>query len=1061
MRKVTGISTVSEGLSLRARVSVVIGDGYADGITQVYDNSTGSYSPDHASKPLVLDTEIVGYNPNTAKAISVGNKKVHWYMRDPYGSDTEITSTSTSSEAYVSGNRLFIKRNIPGTMSGVEVWANIYSFDDTNDASMTALRIDTPRIRLSTTVDVVTALSLAAENGSKTDYEYAGDGYAINPFQMPLMAEDSWKRRLRCQLYNGTTALTDAHEGTAKNGNGFYFWYVLDKSGNEILLTGDEDWFECEKYSDGTFAKECVVDLAKNNSMTVVCRAGYAAYGELSDVTEADGSINPSRLQFGYLRHRFSLAVRQPALTQIDVRSVSNDTLTRNQINTAQSTTHIIRQVLLTAGGMTVNELTNPVTGKKEYTDDGSTVQYFDEGKSLAYSDLVKRCYDITWYNDTTGAQIGTGEYLDKTLTELGATSADNIPQMSVEVTPKVADLFGYNYVVGYSPTSDDVVPLAGERHGNSDFLKQLEFMLFDTSTEDDSGTFQAYRLQRNNLFRYAGGGYAPTVGITDSQKAECADNALYSDPAGTTQVYAAGEYGDGTKEWEQHDKALMAAGGKPRTLYRKASDGTVSEVAHKLRPWETVRTDLSIGIGYTFPVYLLDQVKGDSGNIWKGIFTDVTEWDGIDLTPYKLEPTAFGPGAFTTIGGKARNFFYLYRPSDANSQGEAGNGGAISCFHEERAYPRSSDVTQITSMTYCRASNKDTTAPYPMAEGGYFTLDTMITAMELMAGTKCMHLPGFFGSGISSNDVPTADSFFRVGGVRYKTASATAYTYNTWGTSHKITVSGKETSTSWSDLSNYTMAKEQCMESQMAMSMAVELGIAPTTAGGSEKTFYMYGGKYYYMTVDGMTTPADGQMNARVYKVIDTSYTDDNDGSVEIQFRLRMSLYSGMMLAGDVLVYCGGGAELVAKASHTRDSDTYNNPVEFWLQPSQKDWKRITAVQVAADAEFGFEDSYIKLIKESDNVVTTANNWRKNRYSYTPFAVDSTTWTKGDCMYVWEDNWFDTSGSGKRTRLALRFGLHAHNGNCAARSMHCHNAVSYAYRLLAGRAQARVRLVQ
>lgn len=1060
MRKTLGIKVTGEALNLHASVALEQG-----ALAQVYDKGSNSYSPDRTvidgngnhTNGIIASALVTGSNPNTQKDFTAKVTSVRWYVRyaaEANAADTEAGSDTTA-DVYAKDNKLYFNRNIPQGMSGVEIWARV-EFTDANDDKTASQTMDTQRVALTTQENTITALSLTPEYSGSTDYPYAGNGYAVNPIAMPLTDADAWKRHVRCQLYDGDARIADAHEGTKVTGNGFYFWSYLGAGGDEIPLTGDEEWFSCDKYSDGTYAKECTVDLSKVTNVTLLCRAGYCAYGELSDVTNEDGTISRSRLEYSGLMERFSLSVRMPVLQRIYDRVIDNGTLKRSQFATPDKV-HIRKQLIIVAGGMTVNEYVNPVTKKREAEEDGS-VLYFDETAKLAYSDAVRRCYDITWYKDDGESltPIGTGEFLDKTLTELGATGASNLPSIVVEVKSKTEDLFGNNYCVGYDASSDDAVPI--EVHGNKSFLRQLDFMLYqcDTGNENDDGTYNASLLQRNNLLRYVGGGYAPVVGITSEQEAECEDNALYSDPGCATVAYEAGKY-NAVTEWEQHDKPLMAAGGKPRTLYKKAGDGTISEVSHKLRPWETTRTDLSIGAGYTFPVYLLDQVRGDSGKVWKGIFTAVTEWDGIDLTPYRLEPTAMSPGAFTTIGGKARDFMYLYRPSDTNSQGTTANG--ISVFDEDRAYPRHADVHQVSSMTYCRGNNKDTTAPYPMAEGGFFCLDTLITALELMAGTKYFFAPDLYGSGISSNDGVKASSFFKVGGVKYKKASDSAYTYNTWSASVQ-TPFGLSSSTSWSAYSNGEAPKEQCMEAQMAASMAVELGIEPTTASGSENYYYFYGNKYYYMAAGSMATPADGQLNCRVYKAIDTTHTA-NSSDFEIHFLLRMSLYAGLTLSGDIYRYCGGGAELVAKAQHTRDDDKYGNPVAFWLQPSQKEWKRITSVQVAADATFGFEDSYLNLIADDGSTVTVSNNWRKNRTSYTPFAVDNSSGNKGDCMYVCDENWYDTGGSGKRTRLALRFGVNAHNGNCAPRSLNCNYTASDGNRNNGGRAQALVRLAQ
>lgn len=1060
MKLLTGVNVITQGLDVRAQLVVESGS-----LSQVYDNSTGAYSPDRSAESTQFGVKISGNNPNTGKSINAQVTSVKYYVRPIGGTDTLVGSDSTKTAYIDSNQKLIFKMNLPGSMSGMEVYAHVM-YNDANDPTMTGLEIDTPRLRLSTSVNVVSRLSLEVEY---PDSNHVGNGYVINPFVNPQNDDGTaWQRKVKCQLYDGNFAIKSAHEGTTINGNAFYFWYYLGADKSEIALTGNEEWFKCQKYSDGTFSNECTVDMAKNISVTLVCRAGYASYGELADIKNADGTISRSRLEYGYLRQQFALNVKQPQIQELKCREIANGSLTRSQLKSdALATTHIIRQILIKAGGMTVNEVVNPSTKKREYTVNGA-VQTFNSTLGLTYSDLVARCYNIVWRNATTGEQLGTGEFFDLTLQQLGATSADNIPLISVEVEPVTKDLFGNNYVVGYNPDSDDPKPLANEIHGNPKFLERLEFMLFDTTTEDDTKTFAASILQRNNLFHYRGGSYAPTVGITADQKAECTDNALYSDSACKNIAYASGKY-DAVSEWEKTDKPLMAAGGKPRTLYKKDSKGTISAVSHKLRPWETTETKYSIGLGYEFPVYLLDQVKGKSGKVWKGIFTDVTEWDGIDLIPYRLDPTAWGPGAFCTVGGKARNFFYLYKGENlcqgscgsTDAEWNAANLPSITPFLKDRTYPRS-NTSQIDAMNLSRANNKNTSSPYPMSEGGFFALDVVTTAVELMAHTKYIADPDkLFGSGISSNDGVNADNFFKYGGVKFKKASDSAYSYATWGDGHKINVDGKSASPSWSGFANGYAPKEQCMESQMAASMAAELGIKPSTSASDMHYFYMYGEKYYYMSAGSMPSLADGQMNARVYKAVDYTYTDGTDGQVTCEFLLRMSLYSGAMLSGDVFVYNGGGAELVAKATHTRDADMYNNPVGFWIEPDQTKWKKITAITIGETDTFGFEDSYKNIIPLDGTVVTTNNDWRRNRIPYSPFATVSSSRDRGDSLYMWNDNWFNTSGGNKKSRLALRFGLAALRGFCAPRSLSCSDPCVSSSRFHAGRAQALVRIAQ
>ena len=1057
MRKRASIQTMALPSNYTAYITVSGGS-----LSQTYDNSTGIFTPDRKRDLSLLEIHVKGTDPNKASSqITPVITDVDWeFVPSGDGAIPETITGTSNQYSITNDHKLQVKRNFTDKESGGVFRGTAKFADTTTGRSMTI----SASIPVKTTINTVNALSLVIDdhNGTDPTIPYAGDEYCINPIINPLNTDgDNWKVHCRVQLCDGQLQITDAYkygesDEADRQGNAFYFWYYRTADGTEVRLTEDNEWFQCKRRKDGTFSKECTVDLARAKAVKLVARAEYIPYGSLVDYMDESGQIKPNTMKNAYLQQTFNLRVSLPMVQRTEISSFQRQTVTERDLQ--DLTNRIGRRFLITAGGTTLNFTPNP-----------------NANDSRNMADVM---FLINWYvadsnGDPVGNSLGEGEALNCTLDAirkeagLATLTTSNIPDLVVVYEYRYPDLFGNNYCVGYSAVSDDPVPLAQERHGNADFLKQIEFMLFDTTTEDDSGTFEAHTLQRNNLLRYKSGNYAPTVGITKDMEAECTDNALYTDSACKNLLCAAGKY-NAVSEWEQHDKPLMAAGGKPRTLYKKDSKGAISEVSHKLRPWETTETKYSIGLGYEFPVYLLDQVKGKSGKVWKGIFTDVTEWDGIDLTPYKLEPTALGPGAFCTVGGKARNFFYLYKGEylcqgscgSTDSEWNAANLPSITPFLKDRTYPRS-NTSQIDVMNLSRANNKNTSSPYPMSEGGFFALDVVTTAVELMAHTKYIADPDkLFGSGISSNDGINADNFFKYGGVKFKKASDTGYSYASWGAAHKINVDGKSASPNWSNFVNGYAPKEQCMESQMAASMAVELGIKPTTASGSEHYFYFYGGKYYYMGVDGVTSLSDGQMNARVYKVVDYSYTDNTDGRVDCEFILRMSLYSGAMLAGDVFVYSGGGAELVAKAVNI-NSASYGNPLGFWFESDQTKWKKITSVTIGETEKFGFEDSYKNIIPLDGNTITTQSSWRRNRIPYTPFAATNSSRLLGDCFYLSDENWYNNSAANKKSRLALRFGIYAHNGFCAPRSLFCARTCNYAARTYAGRAQALVRITQ
>lgn len=1030
------------------------------GITldQIYDNAHGTFSPNHSNQPAIVGIMLKGVDPNTEdqKASDLAITSVTWYFRAATGKQAEITS-SDSRFVVNADHTLTVKYNLPVELTGSEIVCDVTYTDPVTGDTSAYITLSMP---MRTTLSTVTALSLLLQANGKQSVPYInGTNYVINPLITPNDAAGSkWKRGISMQLYNGGLALPNAHDASgdtsARNGSAFYFFSYIDSLGVEHDLGEDVEWFDGTQFPDGSFDPDCVVDLAHIHELTLVCNAGFIPYGETENYLDESGHVKRYMCK-DYLKREIKLGVHVPVLEHVDIVPIALPQVDQKYLRNGDKIgqTVNLRRCVIKADGLIINELTNPNTGNK---------------------DMVDLLFDVRWYNQS-GSQIATGEVLSTSLTKLGCSTQSDIkalPGFSVDVTPRFDDLFGNNYCVEMDPNGDN--PVAQICHGNPSFLDHLDPVIFDTTDNtDESGnartTYPAKKLMRNNLLRYASGYYAPTVGITEDMKSECMNNALYSDAACKTLVYASGAY-DAKKEWETVDKPLMKTGALPRTLYKKDAKGNISAVSHKLRPWETTETKYSIGVGYMdSSIYFIDNVKGKSGKKWKGVFTDVKEWDGIDLTKYELKPTALGPGAFTTVGGKARNFFYLY-------EGEAGCKGACGATNNTWETPNLTTITpltggrtypingsQIDAMKKARANNKDVQSPVPMAEAGFFALNAFISMVELRAKTQYISDPELFGSGISSNDAPNASTFYKLGGVEYKKASDSDYTFATWSDNMAVNVAGVSGTTSWSNFFNAQTPKVQCMEAQMAASVASELGIEATTSNTSIHYFYMYGQRYYYMDVPNMPTLKKGCMNARVYKMISLNYTDATNGAMNVQAILRMSLFAGAELSGDCITYDGGGAELVATVtSDGATNGAVGNQLTFYLQPDQSKWAFISDRTKSGTTTFGFEDKYIKIFDGTkDGTVTVGGSWRKNRISYTPIAATRTTGRdKGDCMWISDENYFSNT-VGQRVRLAVRFGFYASYSACAPRSLCCYYPVSISNRSFVCRAQACVSITQ
>lgn len=572
-------------------------------------------------------------------------------------------------------------------------------------------------------------------------------------------------------------------------------------------------------------------------------------------------------------------------------------------------------------------------------------------------------------------------------------------------------------------------------RVGDPAFLLEWHPFLIDHTDNAGETTTPAGQLKRNNWLRFEDGTFAPTIGITQEQKAAC-DAELYLNSEHTEKYCDAGAF-DPEAFYNEH--------GMEQKLYT----ATGEEVAHIVRPWETVETKYSIQIGRKDTVYLADQLEGKTGKPWRGISSDPKPYDGIDASPYPLAPTAISPCPVCTVGGKTRSFFYLYE-GEANCKSSDGQNGLCTMFSNGRTYPRVNDMQQVNDMNYARSNNADTAMPYPFAEGGYHAMNTFVTCMEAFFGTKYLHKDTLFGSGISSNDTCNSEETWKLhGGVRYKKSAEAEWKYANWNDQGDIYYSATQQRVNFTTLLNLEYPKQQCMEAQMAVSYAVETGVPE----GEEFTFY--GATYWYQNPTGVLGLADGEMNARVYKKMSQTFTAyDAEGaetSWDVEVILRMGLVEGMNLSGDIIAYWGGGYEQVGTVKYLQETQRTGNPVALYLQPDQKLWERETAFSKTGLGTFGFESSYLKL-GESENI---GDGYAVRRQPYSPWKTEKGGGIgQGECMYVYDNNYWGNDIN-SRYRISVRLRGAANWSYCSARTLNAPVASSNAYRHNAGSAQS------
>lgn len=640
---------------------------------------------------------------------------------------------------------------------------------------------------------------------------------------------------------------------------------------------------------------------------------------------------------------------------------------------------------------------------------------------------------------------------------ELGTQVARNAQTIDV--------LAGYHSaVVGDFPygTTDYV---ANNVWGDPKHLLKLFYPVLIDTTDNAGQKAKAKKLCRNNLLRFEDGSFAPVVGITQAMYDECMTNALYAlNGEAYTQVYTAGEY-DAVAQWEA-DKALLAAGQELPALYIQGEGGVYTPVSHRLRPWETTETKYTIGVANILDLYLLDNQQGVSGKNFKGIFFNGNPYDGIEISKWKLPPTAISPCPITTIQDgaliKARNFFYLYQ-GITNCRSSKGLLAVNPFYEADRTYPRTNDVNQVNNMKYARNNNADANASYPFAEGGHFAWNVFITALELAAKTRYIHAANLFGSGISPNDGTSAANFFTSGGIRFREADVedAAWNYKSWGSnSAPLQYNAGGSTADMSNLMTDYWPKEQCMESQLAASMAVELGINPTMADAinTPNTFEFYGNTYYYMNVPGFDGLQEGDMNTRLYKFQKANIDAFKAGAAQtwdMEIVLRMSLFNGVNLCGDIWAYNGGGLEMVGTLKEGATNGSTGNEIKLYVEPDQTKWHNVTAITTPADSKFAFEDSY----KLMATVTNLGDSYTLTREGYTPWKIaKASSMAQGECYYQ-RDNAFWLSGT-NRVRVVSLFRSRSYIAHCSPRTLYAHNAASYTYRAFSGSAQVLVEFV-
>lgn len=638
------------------------------------------------------------------------------------------------------------------------------------------------------------------------------------------------------------------------------------------------------------------------------------------------------------------------------------------------------------------------------------------------------------WYPSALGTQATDAAEkataAAKAANDAATTLAPTIEELQdkIEKVDALANLQPRYFVGGWVDNNLDAE--ASETHGDKSVLQDLYRPVLIDHTDNTAGELNKARvLKQNNTFRYDDGTFAPAVGITETERAEC-DVELYLDAEGANKYCDAGAF---------DAEAFYNEYGVTQKLYNASG-----EEVRVLRPWETTRTDLSIMIANIKPVMYLGDAIGNTGKRWKGAFLSGTDWDGIDLTKWTLQPTAFSPTGVGTISGKTRSFFFDYAIGDTNSRGAAGLNSAWKVFTGDGFYPRTNDCQQPTIMQWARANNSDAKASVPFAEGGYFAYDVFNGIHEALYGTNYIHDPNLFSSGVSSNDTCTDEATWKAnGGTRTRAVGTETWQYKNWGESGQMWYSSAKGS-NMSEMLNQYWAKEKVNESLMVASYINETG----QAEGEE--FELYGSTYYYNKVSGAL--GDG-INMRIYRVVRTTLSGYTTAGVaqdfEVELILRFGLLDGCSHSGDVWKYCGGGASAIGTCAKTT-SGSVGNPVDLYIQPDQSQWTYETVTTKNNLGKWDLEDSYIYMGRSTN----LGDGYTSKRMAFMPWQTKKGgSISNGMCFYSYNNNYWSTTLN-QRVQVALRFGGIATDSYCARRFLTALSAWSTPYRSFGGFAQ-------
>lgn len=481
--------------------------------------------------------------------------------------------------------------------------------------------------------------------------------------------------------------------------------------------------------------------------------------------------------------------------------------------------------------------------------------RYVRASEIPAGTKYIRFCTQVNYMNGSTVAQRSYELNIESD------SAAERNAVLVEDLTQRVRNLeaFAPSGIAGF--WADSLDPEEESQIGDPSILDDWDFHLIDVANKRDLG-----KLQKNNIFRFQSGEYAPVVVCSGSDAVE-----------------------EGYETVDQGYMIVRAWNGKKFLVNGVGNSGR--EVIGLFNQEETVDGVTSVELDWTGIAAGLATIKDSKARV----------------IPFK--------NVNLSTGSKGKNNIVEYFTGDSyiktNVCGYGGTASNEACRLSRALNDNNSDAFDKSVFSEQMAIHKL----------------SHIYAHFLKYKTYYLHNPQRWGGGTSSNDgAPSAANWGTKTGIRWSIDNRQSYSYGTWNTtpSNFYATASKGSPGNWSEFVNNYYSKWKCLEHLVALSYAVDNNIEP------DQQFEVYGETYSYKTIEGTKSPLEGELNAKLFKYVTLQFSafdaSGNAITIDADLVLVAPVVDGYISWGDVFDYGYGGLEAVSKATgpSTREIKAY-----------------------------------------------------------------------------------------------------------------------------------------